>query len=190
MANEDDEFILAGYEDMGAYDDMGALRMPFGIRLPGGRPAPRALPRPAAAPVQPRRAALAAYQPDAAGMPLDQIMPFTGGSFTSTVTALNLTGQPQRAFQPRRLVVDLGRVGATSTGLVQVTQFTVGADPQFVATGSIPVTMFQATAVGIMLKPAAARPGITITLSLSLTGALTAPDTITVSAAAVGPAIG
>ena len=185
MANDDD-FILAGYDDMGADDDgdMGARRR---VARRGGWPA-RALPaRPSAAP---RRAALDAYQPDATGLPLDQIMPFTNGQFTSAVTTLNLTGNPQRAFQPRRLVVDLGRVGATSTGLVQVTQFTIGADPQFVSTGSIPVVMFQATAVGIMLKPAAARPGITITLSLSLTGALTAPDVINVSAAAVGPALG
>lgn len=184
MANEDD-FILAGYDDMGGDDDgdMGARRRV--VRR--GWPLPALPARPA---VQPRRAALNAYQPDATGLPLDQIMPFTNGQFTSAVTALNLTGNPQRAFQPRRLVVELGRVGPTSTGLVQVTQFTIGADPQFVSTGSIPVTMFQATAVGIMLKPAAARPGITITLSLSLTGALTAPDVINVSAAAVGPALG
>lgn len=177
MANEDD-FILAGYEDMGADEDMGARR-----RRRFALPSPRAA-------VAPRRAALDAYQPDATGLPLDQVMPFTNGQFTSAVTALNLTGAPQRAFQPRRLVIDLGRVGATSTGLVQVTQFTVGADPQFVSTGSIPAAMFQATAVGVMLKPAAARPGITITLSLSLTGALSSPDVINVSAAAVGPALG
>lgn len=184
MPPTDDEIILAGYDDMGADDDdMGARR----------RRARRGSFRLPAAPVArsaPRRAALDAYQSDASGLPLDQMMPFTGGQFTSTVTALLLTGQPQRAFQPRRLIVDLGRVGATSTGLVQVTSFKVGADDQFVSTGSAPVSMFQATAVGIMLKPAAARPGITVYLGLSLTGALTAPDVINVSAAAVGPAIG
>lgn len=182
----DDEIILAGYDDMGADDDdMGARRR---VRRRGGGFRLPAAPVPARS--APRRAALDAYQSDASGLPLDQMMPFTTGQFTSAVTTLLLTGQPQRAFQPRRLVVDLGRVGATSTGLVSVTSFKVGADDQFVSTGSAPVAMFSSVAVGIMLKPAAARPGITVYLGLALTGALTAPDVINVVAAAVGPSIG
>lgn len=201
MSNEEDEFILSGYDDMGAYEDMGFN--PFGaIRriLPGGRrPAPRRpAPRPAgmrpalpaAAPVAARRSALAAFQPDATGLPLDQVMPFPAGTFTAAVTTLLLQAQPQREFQPRRLVIDLGRVGASATGLVTVTQFTVGADPQFVNTGAIPASMFQATAVGILLKPAAARPGVTISLGLAVAPAPAGADTIAVSAAAVGPAVG
>jgi hypothetical protein len=181
----DDEIILAGYDDMGADDDdMGARR-----RVRRGASF-RRLPAAPASRAAARRAALDAYQSDAAGMPLDQMMPFTGGQFTSAVTALTLTGNPQRGFQPRRLIIDLGRVGATSTGLVQVTSFKVGADDQFVSTGAAPASMFSSVAVGIMLKPAAARPGITVYLGLSLTGALTAPDVINVSAAAVGPSIG
>lgn len=195
MGADEEELILAGaYDDMG-FNPFSAIRraLPGGRRKPAARRQPVAvrLPaRPAAASTAARRNALADYQPDATGLPLDQVMPFPNGQFTSVVTTLLLQAQPQREFQPRRLVIDLGRVGATSTGLVQVTQFTVGADPQFVNTGSIPAAMFQATAVGIALKPAAARPGVTVSLGLSLTGALTAPDVINVSAAAVGPAIG
>lgn len=196
MADDDDEYILAGYDDMGYDDEAGALwptrRAPRGMapRRPARQPRqpPRGrLPWGNAAP---RRDALEAYQPDARGLPLDQILPFTGGTFTAAVTNLLLPGTPQRSMQPRRLVIDLGRVGATATGIVQVTQFNVGADPQFVQTGAVPASMFGATAVGIMLKPAAARPGITVSLGLSLTGALVGADVIIVSAAAVGPAIG
>ena len=180
--SDDDQFILSGYDDMG-YDDMGARRRRI---VPARRPAPR----PAANPAAARRSALRAFQPDATGLPLDQIMPFPAGTFTSAVTTLLLQAQPQREFQPRRLVIDLGRVGATATGLVTVTQFTVGADPQFVNTGAIPASMFQATAVGIMLKPAAARPGVTVSLGLSVAPAPGVGDSIVVSAAAVGPAVG
>lgn len=174
---DDDELILAGY------DDMGARRR--ARRIAPARPA-----RPAAAPVAARRSALRAYQPDATGLPLDQVMPFPNGTFLPATTALLLQAQPQREFQPRRLIIDLGRIGAGATGLVQVTQFTVGADPQFVNTGSIPAAMFQATAVGIALKPAAARPGVTISLGLTVAPAPGAGESIVVSAAAVGPAIG
>lgn len=194
MSNED-EFILSGYDDMG-YDDMGgddeAGWNPFKRRRAAPRrgvPAARRL-APPAAPAAARRQALRQFQPDATGLPLDQIMPFPAGVFTAAVTTLLLQAQPQREFQPRRLVIDLGRVGATATGLVTVTQFTVGADPQFVNTGAIPASMFQATAVGILLKPAAARPGVTISLGLSIAPAPGAGDTVTVSAAAVGPAVG
>ena len=185
MGADDEELILAG-----AYDDMGWN--PFrrrGRKAPARRGAP-ALPAGRPAPAAARRAALKAYQPDATGLPLDQVMPFPNGTFTAAVTALLLQAQPQREFQARRLVIDLARIGASATGLVQVTQFTVGADPQFVNTGSIPASMFQSTAVGIALKPAAARPGVTISLGLSVAPAPAGADTIVVSAAAVGPAVG
>ena len=105
------------------------------------------------------------------------------------MNTLNLAAAPQRAFQMRRLVIDFGRVGTSSTGLVQVTQLTVGADPQFVQTGAIPASMFSSAAVGLGLKGTGARPGVTLTLSLSVTPAPGSTDTILVSAAATGPAI-
>jgi hypothetical protein len=169
MGAADDAVVLAG----GGYSDMGYTRS----RRSWGSAAPR-------------RQALAAYQPDASGVAVDQVMPFTTGTFTSVVTALNLTAQPQRAFQLRRLVIDRLNTGATAIGMVLVTGLVVGADAQLVNTGSIPAAMFSPLAVGTGLKPAAARPGITITLSLALQGALTNPDTVFIAAAASGPAIG
>jgi len=174
--DDEDAIVLAGYggygEQVGYDEDVGARRR---RRRGGGVP-----------PMVRRMAQIA---PDAGQIGLDQVMPFPNGTFTSLVTTLNLPAQPQRKFQLARLVIDTARIGATSTGLVQVTQLTVGAEPQFVNTGSVPISMFGATAVGIHLRANAARPGVVVTLSLSLTGALTAPDTIVVSAAGVGPAL-
>lgn len=161
---DDDALILAGWDD-----ELGAARRARGGRNP--------------------RQAMQRLQPDAGGIVLDQLLPFPNGSFTAAIAALTLSAAPQRAFRMRRLVIDFGRVGATATGLVQVTQLTIGADPQFVATGSIPAAMFASTAVGVHLKGNAARPGVTVVLALSVTPAPGAGDTILVSAAATGPSI-
>lgn len=183
MASDDDALVLAGYEDMGYDDEIGARRR--------GRPRRLAASPMTQNPLTRRRAAqLDAYQSDADGLPLDQVMPFPNGTFTLAIGTLNLVATPQRAFQIRRLVIDQARIGASATGLIQVTQLTVGADPQFVQTGSVPASMFGPTAVGILLKPAAARPGVTVTLSLAVSPLPTTTDTIVMSAAGVGPSIG
>jgi len=199
---DDEDLILAGYGDESGYDDEdlegedeAGFRLP--IPLPGrraparrGMPARRGTPASAIANIRrARAAALMAVQPDTGGAALDQIMPFTVGTFTAAVPTLNLTGTPQRKFQLTRLVIELGRVGASATGLVVVTALTVGADPQFVQQGSIPASMFASNAVGIKLRPNAARPGITVTLSLALLGALAGADTIIVAAGGTGPAL-
>lgn len=173
----EDAIVLAGHGGYGeevGFDDIGQRRG----RGRGGRGRGNPLVR-----------RMAQVAPDAGQVGLDQVMPFPNGTFTSLVTTLNLPAQPQRKFMLSRLVIDTARIGATSTGLVQVTNLTVGAEPQFVNTGSVPVSMFGATAVGIHLRANAARPGVVVTLALSLTGPLTAPDTIVVSAAGVGPAL-
>ena len=195
-----DPYAMSGYSDMG-YDDMGedeadALVLSgaeLGRRVRRAAPAQRPpAARPAWGASNARRAALTAYQPDAGGLPLDQPLPFTPVTFTATSgTALNLVAQPQRAFQMRRIVIDIARSGATSTGAVSVTSIKVGVDEQLTATGSLPAVMFSATAINTVLKPAAARPGITVTIGLSLSApAITMTDTVTVLAGAIGPAVG
>jgi hypothetical protein len=183
-----------GYDDLGydelGYDDLGALV----ARRPIRRPPPRPMPRPVARNPAPRGMPLVEAFEDKRGEGTgsqlrDFPMPLTGGTFTSAVTALTLTAQPQRYFIGKRMVIDLGRNGATSTGLVQVTNVTVGIDPQMVNTGSIPASAFAATAVGTGINFKAARAGDIVTLQLSLTGALTAPDTIVVSACIFGLAL-
>jgi hypothetical protein len=167
--DDDDAIVLAGY---GGYGET------VGARRRGGGRAP--------APMVRRMQAIA---PDAGQVGLDQVMPFPNGTFTLTVGNLNLTAQPQRKFQLARLVIDTARIGATATGIVQVTQLTVGAEPQFVNTGSVPSSMFSSVAVGIHLRANAARPGVTVTLSLSITPLPLVADTVVVSSAAVGPAL-
>lgn len=207
----EDEIVLAGYDDL-AGDELGFN--PFGAvargvravgrgagrligRGGGGqramvvrRPQPMLRANQAMIDAQARANALRQYQPDARGDALDQIVPFSAATLTAAVPTATLNAFPQRAFMLRRLVISLGRIGATAlTSLVTVTQLTVGADPQFVATGAIPADMFANTAVGVRLKPNAARPGITIFLGMAAAG-LVAPDTVAVSAAGIGPAIG
>lgn len=174
---DDDAIVLAGYDDMGAARRRGR---------PGGRSLAPARFNTATT----RQAALQAFQPDASGMAVDQVMPFPNGTFILGNAPLILPAAPQRSFQVRRLVIDRFNTGASATGLLQVTGLTVGADQQFTNTGAIPASMFSPTAVGVNLKPQAARPGITVTLSLSLTGALAGADTVLVTSAAVGPALG
>jgi hypothetical protein len=203
----EDEIILAGYDDL-AGDELGFN--PFGMVARGARAVGRRIAgrggngqramvvrRPmgyarnqAAIDAANRANALRQYQPDARGDALDQIVPFSAATLTAAAPTNTLNAFPQRAFMLRRLVISLGRVGATAlTALVTVTQLTVGADPQFVATGAIPADMFSNNAVGVRLKPNAARPGITIFLGVAAAG-LVAPDTVAVSAAGIGPAIG
>lgn len=208
----EDEIILAGYDDL-AGDELGFN--PFalaarGVRAVGRgagrlvgrgggggqrgmvmrRPMPMQRVNQAQLDAAARANALRQYQPDARGDALDQIVPFSAATLTAAAPTAVLTAFPQRAFMLRRLVISLGRIGATAlTSLVTVTQLTVGADPQFVATGSIPADMFSNNAVGVRLKPNAARPGITIFLGMAAAG-LVAPDTVSVAAAGIGPAIG
>jgi hypothetical protein len=206
----EDEIILAGYDDLEG-DELGFN--PFAVVARGARAVGRRIagrgrgggaqramvvrrPQPMYARNQAqidaanRANALRQYQPDARGDALDQIVPFSAATLTAAAPTATLNAFPQRAFMLRRLVISLGRVGATAlTALVTVTQLTVGADPQFVATGAIPADMFANTAVGVRLKPNAARPGITIFLGMAAAG-LVAPDTVAVSAAGIGPAIG
>lgn len=201
----EDEIILAGYDDL-AGDELGFAN-PFALaargvravgrgaarlvgRGGGGRPRAMMVANRAAVDAAQRRAALSQYQPDARGDALDQIMPFTSAVLTLAAPTSTLTGQPQRAFMMRRLVISLGRTGASAlASLVTVTALTVGADPQFVSTGSIPADMFSNNAVGVRIKPNAARPGITIFLGVAAAG-LAGADTVAVSAAGLGPAIG
>jgi hypothetical protein len=167
----DDDLILAG-------DDMGRRR--------GRRGRSRNVQRPIGAA---RRAALQMYQADNAALPTDLAMPFDEGSFDLTHPTLSLNAQPQREFQVRRLVIELGRDGTTATGAVRVTNLDIGVDRVFTNNGRLPVSMFANNTVGIHIKPTAARPGIVCNLGLIVTPAPGGTDSILVSAGAAGPSL-
>ena len=56
-----------------------------------------------------------------------------------------------------------------------LTDLLIGAEPQFVNSGAVPVSAFQPTAFGTELRGNTAQPGITVTLRLQNTtgGAVT-----------------
>jgi hypothetical protein len=197
LEGDDDDIILAGEEALEGDEELGLSPNPFrrggrgkARRRGGGGMAIARRMNTAQITAQRRASALRQYQPDARGDALDQIVPFTALTLTAAAPTGTMTAQPQRAFMLRRLVIELGRTGATAVAsLVTVTALTVGADPQFVATGGIPASAFAFNAVGVRLKPNAARPGITIFLGMAAAG-LVAPDTVAVSAMGIGPAIG
>lgn len=83
-------------------------------------------------------------------------------------TSAVITVTPQLPFRLERFV-------SPSTGL-QITDIKVGTNSQFVGSGSIPIEIFAANAVGVSLKGDTAVPGVDIALGVAnpSAGALTA----------------
>ncbi len=88
-------------------------------------------------------------------------MPLTTVPANSTVT---VTIRPQRPIRAERLVLD----GSQIAGIF-VTDFLVGAEPQFVNSGAVPATVFSPTGFNMELRGNTAQPGIDITLVLQNT---------------------
>jgi len=141
------------------------------------------------------------------GVPYRRIVPRTPGvpnsglrlqplglgatAFTlSSGTLLALSASPQRPFKGQRLVLDITRTGATSTGLVTVTRLDVGTDNQLVGSGAISSGAFAATAFDVNLSLAPATPGINITVQLNISAAPTTTDRVDVGGTIFGTAIG
>lgn len=101
-----------------------------------------------------------------------------------------LYAQPQRAFRGERLVLQIGKNGASAQPLiVLLTEFSVGDYRQFVGGGDVPASVFAADAFGVRLLLDGAAPGVLIRLGLRLTGgSLAGTDTVTVSGALIGRA--
>lgn len=99
-------------------------------------------------------------------------------------TTVPVTARTQRAFRADRLTI-VSSAGAAS--VVVISQFNVGADPQFAATGSLPIQMFSPTSFDNYIRASTATPGIEITLVLTHTAPLGAAETIT--GGFLGPAI-
>lgn len=72
--------------------------------------------------------------------------------------------RPQRPIRAERLVLD----GAIVAG-VFVTDFLIGADPQFVNSGAVPVSVFAPTGFNMELRGNTAQPGIDVTLTFNNT---------------------
>lgn len=88
-------------------------------------------------------------------------MPLTTVGAGATVT---VSFRPQRPIRAERLVLD----GATVAG-VFVTDFLIGAEPQFVNSGAVPVSVFSPTGFNMELRGNTAQPGIDVTLTFNNT---------------------
>jgi hypothetical protein len=105
-------------------------------------------------------------------------------------TLLALTARPQRPFKGLRLVLDITRTGATSTGLVTVTRLDIGTQNQLVSSGALSAGAFAATAFDVNLQLDPATPGIDITVQLSISAAPTTTDRVDISGTIFGTAVG
>lgn len=90
-----------------------------------------------------------------------QILPIPATALSPGGQA-TVTLQPQRGFRVEKLV--LSSTGSPS-GIV-VSDITVGAERQFVASGDVPIAAFTADAVGTQLRGDTAQPGVTVSITL------------------------
>lgn len=111
--------------------------------------------------------------------------------FTATSgTALTTLSRPQRPFKAKRLVVDIARTGATSTGLVTVTQLQIGTNNQFVSTQPIGAAAFAANAFDVNMELAACTTALDVTIGYAISTAPTTTDTVAIATTIFGEAVG
>jgi hypothetical protein len=104
-------------------------------------------------------------------------IPLTNIAANSTV---DVEFRPQRPLRIERLILD----GTVVAG-VFLTDLLIGAEPQFVNSGAVPVSAFQPTAFGTDLRGNTAQPGITVTIRLqNTTGAQ-----VTIGGAVIGSSL-
>jgi hypothetical protein len=108
----------------------------------------------------------------------------------ATGTALPSTSRPQRPFKGKRLLIDIARTGATSTGLVTVTSLNIGTNNQFVSNNPIGAQSFAGNAFDVNLELAACSTALDITIGLAISAAPTMTDTVAVQPTIIGEAIG
>lgn len=105
-------------------------------------------------------------------------------------TALNLQVQPQKPFRPTRQVYDLARTGATATGLVTLTDVSIGQNRQPAAPGAAPIGAFAAQAFDVDVDLDPANTSINVRADLAISAAPGAGDSVVVSGLLVGYMIG
>lgn len=173
--------LMAGDDElMGAYEEMlmGARRR--GRRRAGGgggRVSPGAL-RQALVPTVPGAPAFGPRM-DAMGL-----TPITFNSTSGTI--LTMRASPNKAFKGSRLILDIARTGATSTGAVSVQIFMIGQTNQFVSGDPVAAGAFGSTAVGTSMSLDPVTPGIAVFLNIVISTAPTTTDTVVVTGSIIG----
>ena len=119
-----------------------------------------------------------------------QFLPFPATAFTAA-SGLILTVQvnAQRPFRGSRIVAAVTRTGATSTGLVTLSDLRVGNDPQPIAVGETPIEAFSPTAFDLSVDLDSSQPGVVYTAVLRISVAPGAADRVDVALALFGAAL-
>jgi hypothetical protein len=101
-----------------------------------------------------------------------------GNIFTAAIPAITFQGELQKPFRGERLLVSVVRTGITAVGRL-MGQIFVGTDLQ---QGDIPQldieNLGNPGAFGVRLTMKPAQPGVKIRIQVTLSAALTSPDTI------------
>lgn len=116
--------------------------------------------------------------PDEGMVPLGMVPQAGGGTFTSALPSITWTGRLQKPYRAERLLVSSVRTGATAVGRL-LGQFFVGVDLNMATIQGVDIELFgQATAFGTRLTMLQAPPGVELSIPVTLSSGLTAPDTI------------
>lgn len=108
-----------------------------------------------------------------------QVLPFPRTT-VAAATTVTVTAFPQRKFRTERFLF-AGSVAANFT----VDELKVGQESMLVQTGNIPAELFSQLGVGVALQGYIARPGVTVSLTVTNTSA----GPLAVAAAIIGPAL-
>lgn len=112
------------------------------------------------------------------------------GVFSATAQSLVFTGQLQKPFRGRRLLVSTVRTGASAVGRL-VSQLFVGTDLQGAELGGWDAELLgQATAIDTSMTMMQADPGVLIRLQVTLSSALAGADTIFANITILGNVVG
>jgi len=119
-----------------------------------------------------------------------QFLPFPALAFTAASgLILTTTVNAQRPFRGSRIIASVTRTGATSTGLVTLSDFRVGNDPQAIAVGETPIEAFAATAFGLQVDLDSSQPGVVYTAILRISVAPGGTDRVDCALAVFGAAL-
>jgi hypothetical protein len=87
----------------------------------------------------------------------------------SPATTGSAVWRPQRIFRAQKLII---ASSMESTTTASVSAFNIGATPQFVNDGNVPIIAFQNTTVGTIFRGDTCNPGIDITVAFGTAGAV------------------
>jgi hypothetical protein len=188
------------FDELGNVVDVGTLELAdyVGAARRGGNYAPRPSPQAQYAQQQQMRGRMVPASmliPQIPGVPAPgaRLQPLGLGATAFTAasgTLLQLQASPQRPFKGQRLIIDLTRTGATSTGLVTVTRLDVGTSNQLVGSGGISASAFQPTSFDANVSLDPATPGVNITLQLSISAAPGGADRVDIGGTIIGTTVG